>query len=88
LMDLLKRKYLHSLLEDCDEIYGRRGLAGFVEWAEKYPKNLKESGYIKRVAEYLVEINLQGANSRTFGVPIEQVLKNVPFEINNFLQEA
>lgn len=75
-----KPRYAETLLNYCDEVFDRKGLAGFVKWANKYPKILGEVGYIKRIANYLENLNSRGANERTFGIPIKDVLKNVPLD--------
>jgi hypothetical protein len=77
-------KYAYAMLDVLDSVWGRRGLAGLEHFVKDYPDFFKEKNYLERVLEYVVHLNSKGSQRRTFGIPKEEILLNVPFNRTPF----
>jgi hypothetical protein len=78
------QQYASSMLDILDYVWGRSGLVGLEHFVENYPDFFKEKDYFERVLKYVLILNSKGSHKRTFGIPKEEILLNVPFNRTPF----
>lgn len=64
-----------AMLGYLDTIFDKSGLNGLNSFVENYSSNLPEKEIFERVSDYVMKKNSKGGSSRTFGVPVGEILE-------------